>query len=354
MKINFEDISIVVQGPINPTLTKKCLLQLRKVFPGAEIILSTWQNSYVSDLEYDKVIFNQDPGEDPGFENNLHVNLGRQIFSTINGIKQSQRKYILKSRPDLFFKDNKFLDYFNKFDQYENEFKVFKKRIIASSYMTRSSTNSIWLFHPSDWCFFGLREDLLNLFDIELPKEKNNKYLKSHSISNANNFLNNIYTQYWGEQYIFVKCLLKNKKSIYFNDYTDITEKSKFLSEHFIINNFTILDYSKNFNFNFIKYKINDNDITGNLNILNYFNFLKLYKKYCDKKYKIPLKDREFKSLLKIKEPIEKYKKHLNNFIQINKIIFKWIREPFCILYYVIRIIFNILLNFWKIFKSTD
>ena len=344
MKIDLKDISIVVQGPINKDLTKKCLIQLRKIFPGSEIILSTTKNEDIFGLSYDKIVLNEDQGEDPGFKD-LHVNLGRQIFSTLNGIKQSNKKYILKTRGDLFFKDNKFLNYFDKFNSYEEEFKLFKKRIIISSYFTRCSKVSNWLFHPSDWCFFGLREDLLNLFDIELPKEYNNTYLKTHIISNHNVLIKNCYMQYWGEQYIFVKCLLKNKKNICFNDYTDINEKSRFLSEHFILNNFIVLDYGKNFNFRFLKYKINKPYLCFE-KILTYYEFLKLYKQNCDKSYRIHFKDKD----IEIKKFILKFIKHFNRFLQPILIFLKWIKELICIIYYSVRILINVLLNFWKIF----
>lgn len=55
--VSKHDISVVVQGAIDPHLTPMCLQSIRKHLPGAEIILSTWQNSRVDGLNYDKLVF---------------------------------------------------------------------------------------------------------------------------------------------------------------------------------------------------------------------------------------------------------------------------------------------------------
>ena len=60
--IDLKDISVVVQGAIT-NYTKLCLESIRKYLPGAEIILSTWDDSNIDRLDYDVVIFNKDPGD---------------------------------------------------------------------------------------------------------------------------------------------------------------------------------------------------------------------------------------------------------------------------------------------------
>ena len=64
-KITSRDISVVVQGPIHKTRTKKCLQSIRKNLPAAEIILSTWQNSSVNGMDFDILVANEDPGAAP-------------------------------------------------------------------------------------------------------------------------------------------------------------------------------------------------------------------------------------------------------------------------------------------------
>lgn len=361
MKINnidTQDISVVVQGAIDKINTPLCLSSIRKILPGAEIILSTWEGSDVDDLDYDIIIFNKDPGKDPGFKQRT-LNFGRQIYSTVNGIKKSSKKYVLKTRSDIVFNDNNFIKYFDKFNKYEDKYKVFKSRIIIPSYHTRSS-DSIYLFHPSDWCHFGYREDVLNLFDIDLPNIRNNTYLKNHHPAKSKNLLvdqfsNYVYTKYYGEQYIFVSCLLKNNKSISFKDYTDITIKSKNLSDHFIINNFVVLDYNKNFNITFKKYIIKKEDITNQHKILNHYDYLLLYKKFCDNNYKIDYNVNIIQKL-KIETSIDNFRKYwkitfkpLEKFV---KFFIKWLKEFVLMLYYVIRIILNITANLWKLYRK--
>ena len=57
-----KDISVIVQGAINKNETIKCLQSIRQYLPGAEIILSTWEGSNITDLDYDNLILSKDPG----------------------------------------------------------------------------------------------------------------------------------------------------------------------------------------------------------------------------------------------------------------------------------------------------
>ena len=60
--IDTKDISIVVQGAVDPKNTPKCLTSIRKYLPGAEIILSTWEGTDCTGLDYDVLVLNKDPG----------------------------------------------------------------------------------------------------------------------------------------------------------------------------------------------------------------------------------------------------------------------------------------------------
>ena len=54
--INSIDISVVVQGAIDKENTPKCLKSIREFLPNAKIILSTWKNSNVENLDYDMLV----------------------------------------------------------------------------------------------------------------------------------------------------------------------------------------------------------------------------------------------------------------------------------------------------------
>ena len=130
--IGSDEITVVVQGAVDPVCTTKCLSSVRKHLPNAEIILSTWEGTDVSDLDYDEVILNGDPGSFmmSGFEKN---NVRRQIYSTIKGIKQARRRYVLKIRSDIKLKNANFLKYFNRFNDYDQRWHFLQGRIIIPS-----------------------------------------------------------------------------------------------------------------------------------------------------------------------------------------------------------------------------
>ena len=57
-KIKNEDISVVVQGAIHPEWTPLVLKSIRKSLPGARVILSTWEGTDISKLDYDVLVLN--------------------------------------------------------------------------------------------------------------------------------------------------------------------------------------------------------------------------------------------------------------------------------------------------------
>ena len=50
MQISSKELSVVVQGAVSPLETISCLKSIRKYLPDAQIILSTWKNSDISEL----------------------------------------------------------------------------------------------------------------------------------------------------------------------------------------------------------------------------------------------------------------------------------------------------------------
>ncbi|OXX30542.1 WavE lipopolysaccharide synthesis family protein, partial [Vibrio sp. V08_P9A1T1] len=58
----FEQITFVIQGPIAPSITSISVQRLRSIFPGCQIIISTWEGENTQDIEADLIIYNKDPG----------------------------------------------------------------------------------------------------------------------------------------------------------------------------------------------------------------------------------------------------------------------------------------------------
>jgi hypothetical protein len=173
-------LSVVVQGkvfglpgdPYKEQLTMQCIKSIRDFLPKAEIILSTWEGSVVSHLDYDKVVFNQDPGavaycdDMPNFFNNNN----RQIVSTYNGLKAATKTYAIKMRGDCKLVDTDFIYYLKEYPRGER-YSFFKQRVVTITKYSRNIRRIAQLIHPSDIFQVGLLEDLLDLWDIPLQPE---------------------------------------------------------------------------------------------------------------------------------------------------------------------------------------
>ena len=138
--ISPKDISVIVQGVINIKETPKCLKSIRKYLPDAEIILSTWEDSDISGLDYDIVVLNQDPGAiiiEEFSHKVVYNNMNRQLLTTQEGLKKASRKYAMKLRSDLILTSDKFLKYFDEFQNRTDNYKLFERKIIVPALFTR-------------------------------------------------------------------------------------------------------------------------------------------------------------------------------------------------------------------------
>lgn len=177
MSIFFKDISFVVQGaiagkPFDKTKdrhTYLCLQSIRKHFPGSFIVLSTWKGSDLKNLDYDMCVENDDPGV--SILGDLSQNGFRQIVSSVGGLKKVSTKYAVKVRSDLIFKNNNILKYFEKYNKYsfDPEYKIVKKRVVLLT-TCNPKRRSKFPFNAADWLYFGLTEDIRDIFDIPLVK----------------------------------------------------------------------------------------------------------------------------------------------------------------------------------------
>lgn len=247
------NISVIVQGPViwgktdNPRddVTKRSLETIRQVLPKAEIILSTWEGTNTEGLDFDKVIYSKDPGgtrfyyrsENPSIIMN---NVNRQIISTLEGIKSATNDYVVKMRSDAFLVDDKFIDGFTRFTSRSDEFKYFKERIVVSSVFTRSNVTGL-LFHPSDIFQFGLREDMLKLWDVPLSEEpKNTRWFENRPRPKPDLYpMDSI--RYFPEQYIWVS-FLRKYLNVPFEFYSEVSSYLLKLSEKALVNNFVVMN----------------------------------------------------------------------------------------------------------------
>jgi len=171
--ISDKDISVVVQGPIHTqdNLTKRVLESVRTHLPDAELILSTWKGSDVDGLDYDALVENEDPGK----INNLlsgSENFLRQVTSTFSGLQKSSGKYVLKSRTDIFLSSSSLLENVSSYTNQKSK-NFFNWYIFTIPKFFRDPRGFYKrLYHPSDIVQFGLRTDLLSLWELDAHIDK--------------------------------------------------------------------------------------------------------------------------------------------------------------------------------------
>lgn len=292
-----KDISVVVQGAINKTETKKCLKSIRKYLPNAEVILSTWENSDVDNLIglYDKIIFNKDVGAPIIAYDKIKVynNMNRQLFSTQEGIKLATKKYILKLRSDLILSDSRFLDYFDKYQARGGEYNLFKHKILIPSLITRFQLdkNQFTPFHFSDWWFFGLKEDIEKYFlNTPLADEPAfSNYFNEFENSEKCSPYKGVDFKFAPEQYFGYSCFSRNFDDIYMEDASDFNNLTIEKYRKCLINNFIVLEY-KHSGIYLNKYSFAKNEYYNGIEYLgmyHFYRFEKEYKEFCDKNYEI-------------------------------------------------------------------
>lgn len=305
--IETSEISVVVQGAIDKINTPLCLNSIRKYLPGSEIILSTWEGADVTNLEYDIVLFNKDPG---GFTDRFIAtfmnNTVRQIYSTQMGLKKASKKFTLKLRSDLILNKNKFLNMFDAYPKRDENYVLFKHRVLVTSFFSKKFLYSNGLiqpvpFHISDWALFGYSEDINRIFNIELPKEPDfSWYLYENKINTVKTNLLCGSHKYAPEQYITLSAF-KNAYDINFEHYMDYSDKNIELSEKLIANNYIIIS-PRDFSF-YCGKKRNNNDFYKRWSkypftipkllwegLYRPYVFALDYKKYCDNNYQLPKK----------------------------------------------------------------
>ena len=377
MKIESKDISVVVQGAIDKVNTPKCLRSIRKYLPQAEIILSTWKGSDLSELDYDVLVENDDPGfEFWNPQKTIPYNLNRQLVSTKQGLLKTSRKYVLKLRSDLEIRGLGFIFYFNKFQKRDENYIIAKQKIVVSSlysikFERENNATHYTPFHISDWFMFGLAEDIKLYFSMPIPelhsfaryfeyKKKTNQYMIP--------WFNDRLWKFPAEQYMGIE-FAKQKFSdkIKMKDCLDYAHIDNEFSEQIIMNNFIILDYKqsqililKDYYKKMYKriYNVPNHVFDG---IIRYNVYVKDYKKYCDPSAKIPFDTeyyiRKYKNDPNIKKYKNKIKKHYNEFlypvyffiaklVKRLKTLMRWFSQIFSIFYYLVLFVISIFFIF--------
>lgn len=211
--IDYRDISVVVQGPIEhvDNITKKVCDDVRRVLPGSEIILSTWEGSDSEGIDYDYLVIN------PNIKANriimpwtdidkLHT-INHQLITTLNGIKRCGRKYVLKLRSDTTVLSDNFINFYEKYTKYPTDdniqWKIFSHRIVCLPTYNVKRANGL-PYNICDWVFFGKFSDLYDLFNIPLVDTYNLFVRDGEKYPRVED-------NFGSEQIIWIECLQKHR-----------------------------------------------------------------------------------------------------------------------------------------------
>ncbi|MHA7099862.1 WavE lipopolysaccharide synthesis family protein [Roseivirga pacifica] len=265
-------ISFIIQGPYfkrKGQTTTHFALKLRALNPDCEIIFSTWEGEEVeNENAFDKIIYNVDPGSSGININGKGINADRQLVSTLNGLKEATKPYCIKLRSDCLILKPEILDSLKKHcDRYsmrhdDNEIAIFKNKVAVSNVTTKyPKLSTDPCFHLSDWFYFGLKEDLIDLLDI-LP------YKQAGYDNNPTSR-----TTVAPEQHIIISWLKKHKL------WQPVFENSVEKHQEVLHNNFVIISYNQ---LGLKCYKFGYHLPIGTNGFLSYtkFDFAKEYSAY--------------------------------------------------------------------------
>lgn len=135
--LSARNISFVVQGQIQPE-TYTFLQALRRNFPEAELVLSTWRGKYDPCFRRitDKMIYCKDPGAvvcSYYREVAQWNNLNRQLVTTMAGLNAASRPFVAKVRTDFTLENSTLLSFWNRYPKRQSDALLFRHRIIVPS-----------------------------------------------------------------------------------------------------------------------------------------------------------------------------------------------------------------------------
>lgn len=219
------NLSVVISGPVLGTeedrkkYTREACESARRVFRNAEIVFSTWIGEDVDELDFDKIIFNRDPGP------NSNENTNRQICSRLAGLRGASREYVLAMRSDSIIVNTNFTKYIDIYTKHGTKYQFLNYRVVIPASYPASRGG---LFHIGDWYFFGHKEDLIKIWDI--PYMDDNLFLQGYEI---------VYNPH---RYL-ITAFIRKYHEFSFRLEKDINEENQILYESVLAENFVITGF---------------------------------------------------------------------------------------------------------------
>lgn len=270
-KIDSSLLTFVVQGSVEDKSVVNCSLKsIRHFFPKSKIIISTWVNSDIQDLPFDKVIFSKDSCPVYKFYKHLSIdnNINRQLITTQNGLKEVKTKYAVKLRTDIAFKSSNLLKLIS--DIQKRPKKGFLNSRVIIPYNLSINPNTVKLvFHFNDWLIAGQTNDLKKIFNIPLMTIKDLRFFEKklskeriftfknwrHNNVKVADLDKNMISRYAPEQYIYKFAILRNT-SLKLNHFFSFNSFLLRAHQNFV-NKEILFKSSKDIGFINLKYKMN-------------------------------------------------------------------------------------------------
>ena len=229
--LNESDLTFIIQGAISDSVTlKRSIQSIRKYFPNAKIILSTWKGSDCKKYDIDDLVLSDDTKIVDYFYKNQNIlnNINRQIISSKNGLKKSKTKYSVKLRNDMVFTSNNLLKILGNLKTNKCKHFDLRAELVTPTDLCINPEKSSLLFHLNDWIVGGLTEDVKKVFDIPLMNKKDLIYFKDKNLNikkvySLKNWFNDniqyiihkkyLLPKFTPEQYIYKSIALKKLKN---------------------------------------------------------------------------------------------------------------------------------------------
>lgn len=267
--IESEEISVVVQGPLNEfncVPVEYYLAHWRRILPRAQIVLSCSTADFdgviaekdlrtakpkspvarasilrICQLADDIVLCNEAGPLPPlKFDDKLN-NINLQLSAAKAGLRAANRTYVLRIRNDSVFYDLSFIEQFFEGRKYARGTEaILQDRILISDIFTLDPYSIERLpYHFSDWFHFGLTTDVRDYWNADAYQWAEATFYQFHPLaSHSNSKEQQFRSRYAVEQFIALSWLQRTgrpAKLEYHNDLSDRYRSLGVLRDNFVI-----------------------------------------------------------------------------------------------------------------------
>ncbi len=242
-QVEIQDLTFVFHGPLwtekdgkkSDCLIESNIASVRRHFPGASVVLATFDDEETDSLAVDKVETILEPPSLPSmndrtgqgcFYNNI-------LYSARSGLDLVETEYAVKVRTDMFFKNPNLLYWLNNRPGRHDELHYANEEyMLCTNWSTVYPRLALKLcHHPSDQIYCGKTTDLITLFSCpDYPKDfvrwfEENPYPSGSRSGGAldryrgeawfwYNFVRHICTENFESSYDFSEALLEESLKI--------------------------------------------------------------------------------------------------------------------------------------------